>query len=206
MGGFVMLAKLFGSRSSRRTGPDHCFRPELEHLEGRLAPSSGNGHGHEDSQGQQGNQPPVIVNPPGNEHNNVHNNVHITATNSFNTTINNTITITNNITNSFNRTSMLAPPQQTSVQMLNALSSLLATEMGNSQLGSLLNDEIALAVDTYLLPFASKLGITTLKGDINTLQSAINANPLESTPVGQMIGMLAFDVTTTALTSAQPTV
>jgi hypothetical protein len=49
------------------------------------------------------------------------------------------------------------------------------------------------------------LGITTLKSDITTLQNAINANPLESTPVGQLIGTLAFDVTTAALTSAQPT-
>jgi hypothetical protein len=201
MGGFVMLAKLFGSHSSRRTEPDRFFRPGLESLEGRLAPSGGpGGHGHDEHPpGHQDNgPPPATVSAP----TNVHNNVHINATNSFNTTINNTVTITN----SFNGSSFLAPPQQASVQALNALSSLFATQMGSSQLGSLLNDEIALAVDTYLLPFASTLGITTLKGDITTLQNAINANPLESTPAGQLIGTLAFDVTMAALTSAQPTV
>ncbi len=195
-----MSVKLFGTRTSRRMEPNRFFRPELEHLESRLAPSSGHGHGHGDnSQGQEGNQPPpVLVSPPDNSHNNVHNNVHITATNSFNTTI--------NITNSFNGSSFLAPPQQSSVQMLNSLSSLLAAEMGNSQLGSLLSNEIALAVDNYLLPFASTLGLSTLKGDMSTLQNAINTNPLESTPVGQLIGTLAYDVTTAALTAAQPTV
>jgi hypothetical protein len=192
---------LFGSRSSRRAAPDRFFRPELEFLERRLTPSGGpGGHGHDGTPpGHQDNGPPP---PTANAPANVHNNVHITATNSFNTTINNTVTITN----SFNGSSFLAPPQQASVQALNSLSSLLAMQMGNSQLGALLSDEIALAVDNYLLPFASTLGITSLKGDISTLQSAINANPLEITPMGHLIGTLAFDVTTAALTSAQPTV
>ena len=195
-----MFAKLIGTRTSRRTEVDRFFRPELEHLEGRLTPSGGNGHGHDGPPPghQDNNPPPPVVSTT----NHVHNNVHITATNSFNTTIN----TTTNITNSFNGSSFLAPPQQSSVQLLNLFSSLLAKEMGNSQLGSLLSDEIALAVDNYLLPFASSVGITTLKGDISTLQSAINANPLESTPVGQLFGTLVYDVTTAALTSAQPTV
>jgi hypothetical protein len=38
------------------------------------------------------------------------------------------------------------------------------------------------------------------------LNSAIAANPLEGTLIGQAIGTLAFDVTMNALTSAQPTI
>ena len=116
-------------------------------------------------------------------------------------------TITNSFNNTINNTIILMPSQQSAVGGLFALSGLLASTLNNPQLGSLINDEIALAVDMYLDSFPMiASAIPSLSGDISTLQAAISANPLESSLVGQAIGMLAFNVTASALTSAQPTI
>jgi hypothetical protein len=82
----------------------------------------------------------------------------------------------------------------------------LASALSSPQLGTLLNDEIALGVDTYLNNLGLSSVIPTLPGDISTLNAAISSNPLESTVIGHALGTLAFDVTMAALTSAQPTI
>jgi hypothetical protein len=117
-------------------------------------------------------------------------------------------TITDSFNNTINNTVILMPAQQSAVGGLFAFGGLLSGAMHNSQLGSLINEEIALAVDKYLDAFPavqmSPLD-ASLKNDIMTLTNAINApNSLGSTPIGSAIGMVVFNATTSALTSAQP--
>lgn len=207
-----MLTKWFRTRSPRSPELSRFFRPELEALENRLVPSNvlpmhgpgdgngnGNGHGHGHGGGGGGDGPPApppIAGPVVNQGGAVnvagnHNNIHIT--------------------NSFNGSSFLPPLQAGEVGLMFALSSLIAAETGSSQLGGLLNDEVALAVDKYLvgqLANFSGTGITSLlnsvNSDIGTLTSAIHTNPLGSTLLGQVIGTMVQDFTLDALTSAQP--
>jgi len=200
-----MFEKWFGTRTRRASERSNSFRPELEYLEGRLAPSSfmpmddkgkGDDKGPDDDRGG----PPGHFGPgPGPV-----STISTDANHSFNGS-----TITDSFNNTINNTIILMPAQQSAVGNLFALSGLLAGALNNPQLGSLINDEIALAVDKYLdaLPGIANTSLgTSLTNDISTLQSAINANPLENTPVGSAIGMLAFNVTTAALTAAQPTI
>ena len=197
-----MLTKWFGTSASGSSKSDRFFRPQLEYLEGRLAPSSvvpmdshGNGNGNGHGNGNGGG-------PPG--HSNVHNmnnthyNIHITG--SFNGNVdsfNNVVAVAG--------TGAVGPGQVGAIGALFNLSGLVAAETSSSQLGMLIDDEIALAVDTYL---SSTLGlnITGLDNAMTILNTDIHNNPLESTLVGQVVGSLAFDVTMDALTMAQPTI
>src|SRR5215469_8932635 len=96
-----MFEKWFGNRKRRSSERSYSFRPQLEYLEGRLAPSAvmpmddhGNGNGNGNGN-DNGNGPPGHVN----EHNNNNGNVHINAHDSFNTTITNSFnTAINNLT------------------------------------------------------------------------------------------------------------
>ncbi|HEY7311391.1 MAG TPA: hypothetical protein VH643_18665 [Gemmataceae bacterium] len=185
-----MFTKWFGTRTLRQPAKAECFfRPELEALEDRLPPSSVHGMGGDNGNGN--------GNGNGGGHVNIHENIHIT--NSF-----------NNATNSFNGSTFLAPPQQAAVGGLSLLSSLLAAELGNSNLNTLLNDEIALAVDSFLVMQPGIMAVpslvSSLKTDIGTLTNAIGMNPLENSPIGHALGMVAFDVTMDALAAAQPTI
>ena len=96
------------------------------------------------------------------------------------------------------------PTQQAALAGLFSASLGLANALSNPQLGTLLNDEIALGVDTYLNTLGLSSVIPSLPGDIATLNAAISASPLESTLIGQTLGNLAFDVTVDALMAAQP--
>ena len=90
------------------------------------------------------------------------------------------------------------------------ISGFLSSALSNPQLGTLLDDEIALAVDNYLTntpAIASVLGssvVSTLKTDAATLSAAIAANPVESNPIGAAVGMFVYNVTSGALVAAQP--
>lgn len=200
-----MFRALFRTRSLRTPERECSFRPSLEYLEGRLAPS---GLGPMDDHGPHGppgppHGPPGPPPPAGVSNGNSSN---VNAHGSFNNS-----TITDSFNNTINNTIILMPTQQSSVQGLLGISSFLSGALNNPQLGSLLNDEIALAVDTYLTsaPISSILPAsveTSLKADITTLNTAISANPLESSLIGQAIGTLAFDATLNALTSAQATI
>lgn len=193
-----MLTRWFRTRTPRSPQRDPFFRPQLECLEGRLAPSglgpmddhgNGNGNGHDHDHGG----------PP--PHAGVSNGISsgVNAHSSFNGS-----TITDSFNNTINNTIILMPSQQAAVGGMLSLASLLAGGLSSPQLGSLLNDEIALGVDTYLNTLGLSNVIPTLPGDIATLKAAIAANPVESSPIGQALGMVAFDVTMDALTAAQP--
>jgi hypothetical protein len=202
-GGIEMFTQWFGTRPSRSPQRDRFFRPSLEYLEGRLAPSSmvpmDPGHGHGNGNGppghSNGNGGNVIgpVNAPSiNQAGNVHNNIHINAVNSFN----------NTITNSF----ILMPAQQASVAGLFSISFGLAGALSSPQLGSLLSEEVALGVDTYLNGLGLSKLIPSLPGDIAALKADIAANALGSTAIGSAIGSLVYNATLDALTTAQPTI
>jgi hypothetical protein len=123
----------------------------------------------------------------------------------------NNSTITDSFNNTINNTVVLMPSQQLALQGLLGLSGLLASTLNSPQLGTLLNDEIALAVDTYLTsPAISKLlpasVVSSLKSDEATLTAAINANPLNSSPIGHALGTLVFTTTQDALMDAQATI
>lgn len=206
-----MLTKWFGTRALRSAKKDLSFRPWLESLEDRNAPSGlgpmddhghGHGNGNGDDHGPHGPPPPPP--PPAGVSNGISSNVN--AHGSFNGS-----TITDSFNNTINNTVVLMPSQQTAVQGLLGLSGLLASTLNSAQLGSLLNDEIALAVDTYLTSsaIASSLPaslVSSLKADQATLSAAISANPLDASPIGQALGTLAYDTTLDALMAAQATI
>jgi hypothetical protein len=218
-----MLMKWLTTRPSRLAKKDHSFRPWLESLEERNAPS---GPGGPPGPGPNG-PPPPPPGPPGpppphpapphhppgiplgvnnsisaaagnGNHGSFNNS---TITGSFNTTVNNTTVSVN-----------LTMGQTAGVGQLLGISNFLSSALSNPQLGSLLNDEIALAVDHYLTStpaIASVLGTTVvsdLTNDAATLTAAIAANPLEASPIGALIGTVAYDLTSSALMGAQPTI
>lgn len=216
-----MLTKWFGTRSSRSPKHDRFFRPSLEYLEGRLAPSglvpmdqgdggghghghhgngngndNGNGHGNSNNNAGGGGIIGPVAGPVVNQAGNVHNNIHITG--SF-----------NNNTGSFNNVAsaagagFLGPGQAGAIGALFALSSLIATETSNSNIGTLIDDEIALAVDNYINGLVPG---TISSADISKLTSAITTLESGLPFIGPAIGDLAYDVTFGALTAAQPTI
>lgn len=215
-----MFTKWFTDRPTRTPMKDRTFRPWLESLEERNAPSGhgpGGDHDHDHGPPDHHQPPPP---PPGPTNNGVVNNVnasagngnhgsfnHSTITGSFNNTVNNTITNTVNVMVN------MAPGQAFAVEGLFGFSGFLSTALSNPNLGALLNDEIAMAVDNYLTTpsIAMSLGLSsntvnTLKSDASTLSAAIGANPLENSPIGAAVGMLVYDFTASALTSGQPTI
>jgi hypothetical protein len=190
-----MLTKWFESRTSRAL-KDRPFRPCLESLEERNAPSGGPGPDHDHGPPPPHHPPgvPVGVNnsisvAAGNGNHGSFNNSTITG--SFNTTINNTNTVTVNLTMG----------QTAAVTGLLGISNFLSSALSNPNLGALLSDEIALAVDQYLSTAVPSVA-SALSSDITTLTSAIASNPLSSTPFGHLIGTIAHDTTVDALTSA----
>lgn len=196
-----MLAKWLTARPSRPANKDYSFRPWLESLEERNAPS---GHGGDNDQGNQGDHdhghhgPPPP--PPATVNSSIHSNVN--AHGSFNNS-----TITDSFNNTINVAINLPAAQSGAIGGLLGVSNLLSSALSNPQLGNLLNDEIALAVDHYLTStpaVASLLGsgvVTALQNDATTLSNAIAMNPLESNPIGAAVGTMVFDLTSDALMS-----
>jgi hypothetical protein len=218
-----MLTKWFGNRSSRSPQRERSFRPWLESLEPRNAPggfgggdgnSQGGDHGHGPPHQPPGPPgPPPPVHPPGiplgvdnsisvaagnGNHGSFNNS---TITGSFNTTVNNTTTVSVNLTMG----------QTTAVAGLLGISNFLSSALSNPQLGSLLSDEVAAAVDQYLItlsslpssPISSSLG-SALKTDLGTLQTAITS--LETSPGLTFLGTAVHDITLDALMAAQSTI
>jgi len=199
-----VFTKWLTDRPTRTPMKDRTFRPWLESLEERNAPS-GHGPGGGDDKGggddhdHHGPPPPPPATVSASQSSSIN------AHGSFNNS-----TFTNSFNNTMNVVVNLPPAQSGAVGGLLGISGLLSTALSNPQLGTLLNDEIALAVDNYLTgtpAIASVLGstvVSTLKTDAATLSSAIAANPLESNPIGAAIGMFVYDLTSSALTAAQP--
>ncbi len=202
-----MRINWFRTRTPSSPERDRFFRPELESLEGRLAPSNvmpfghgnGNGNGHGDGGGPHHGPPaagPIVnqagaVNVAGD-----HNNIHITG--SF-----------NNNTGSFNNVAgvagagLLGPGQLGAVGALFAFSYLLAAETSNPSVATLIDDEIALAVDNYI---NGLLPGTISSTDIGKLTTAISGLESSLPFIGPVLGNLAYTVTYDALTMAQPTI
>jgi hypothetical protein len=177
---------------------DRFFRPWLESLEER------NGPGGFGPPGPSHPTPPPdpVVNQTGvinvgGDGNSVHNN------NSF-----------NNNTGSFNNMAsvagagLLSPARVGNVGVLFAFNSLLAAEAGNTNVGSLMEDKVALSVDNYLLLPAnfgvlSTSGMTSLGTDVTNLTKGIG--PLEAgLPfIGPAIGDLTYDFTFNWLAAGQ---
>jgi len=174
-----MFEKWFGTRAHRRIGRDRCFRPELERLHDRVLPSGilpmdkGGDHGHGgdggDDGGDKGPPPGHLGVPPG----------HINNPAGSTTTITN---INNTIINSFN-----------AINSNNSINFVAQLNIG--QLNVLVIDEAMLALNSTLVSFGPALGLNTgvFQSNINALQNAINQNPMEHNPFGQLFGALAFE-------------
>jgi hypothetical protein len=204
-----MFTKWLESPTSRAL-KDRSFRPRLESLEERNAPG-GMGPGPDQDHGPPPPHHPPPP-PPGPVNNGVNSSVSASAGDgnhgSFNNStitgsFNNTVTTTINNMVSVN----LMPGQQFAVGGLFGISAALNSM--NSQLGTLVADEIALAVDNYLTnpAVSTSLGlsastVSTLNADAATLSAAIAANPAEASPFGDFVGDVAYHVTLNALTSA----
>jgi hypothetical protein len=193
-----MFRQWLDTRPARSLKKDRPFRLWLESLEERNAPS---GLGPTIEHGPH-HPPPASpsvntsVSTASNAHDSFNNS---TFTNSFNTTITNTISVN------------LMPGQSAAVSGLMGLTNLLSSALSNPQLGSLLTDEILMAVDTYLTTpaISTALGLPSselsiLQGDLTTLQGDI-ANLLGTppSPILSALGTEVFTMTLNALTSPQ---
>lgn len=206
-----MLTKWFGTRPTRSLKKDHSFRPWLEILEARNAPGGGGGHGggHDGGDDQGGDDGHGHHGPPKSPPGGVGNSSitsSVNAQGSFNNS-----TITDSFNNTINYTINLMPGQQAAVGGLLGISGLLSSAFSSPQLGSLLSDEVALAVDTYLTtpPISAILPSSvenSLLTDKATLNAAVSANPLEGSPIGAALGNIVYHATLNALTTAQPTI
>lgn len=189
-----MLASWFAARTPRPSHSDRLVRPWLEQLENRLTPSGGifdHGGGHgphgggppgggSDGGGPPGGGPPVHIN----FHINAHDSFNTTITNSFNTGLNNV---------NVNQFFQFAPVGKTALQS-GLASGIAMTPVGSvGDLINLVTDEMQLAADTYLTFIG--MGSTSLNTQMHDLQTAIQQNPLEGTAIGEITGVLAFDLT-----------
>lgn len=212
-----MLTRWFGNRSSRSLEKDRPFRPWLESLEERNAPSGGPGGDHDHGPPDHHHPPPPPPHHPGPVNNGVVNNVSASAGNGNHGSFNNSTitgsfnnTITNTINNTVNVMVNMAPAQAFAVEGLFGISSFLGSALSNPQLGTLLTDEVASAVDQYLytlsqMPNSPLSGLaSTLKTDLGNLQTAITG--LETSPTLTFLGTAVHDITLDALMAAQPTI
>jgi hypothetical protein len=177
---------------------DRFFRPWLESLEER------NGPGGFGPLGPCHPPPPPgpVVNPPGvisvaGDGNSVH------VNNSF-----------KNNTGSFNNmasvagTGRLSPAQVGNVGVISAFRSLLGAQTGNTNVGTLMENKVALTVDNYLLLPANSgalntSGMTGLDTDVNNLTKAIGTLEAGLPFIGPVIGDLTYDFSFTSLVAGQ---
>jgi hypothetical protein len=165
----VMFRDWFGSRTLHAPKRDRFFRPSLEFLEGRLAPS-GMGPGG----------PPG---PPANVHINNNDSFNTNTNDSFNTAVNN-ITVNQTFTTINN----------TTIQQSFQTNLILSAQQNYQAALGLVLDEFELAAETYLTLAGGQAGNPALASDMHGLQFAIQQNPLEGTSEGAMLGTLAFNV------------
>lgn len=172
---------------------DRYFRPWLESLEERNAPG--------------GFAPPGPAHPPPSPGSVVHQTSAIRVAGDGNSVhINNSF---NNDTGSFNNRASVAgaglfsPAQVGNIGALFALNSLLAAETGNTNVGTSMDDEVALAVDNYLLLPASSgaftNGMTGLGTDVTNLTRTIGTLEARLPFIGSAIGDLTYDFTFNSL-------
>jgi hypothetical protein len=134
---------------------------------------------------------------------------HINDFDDFDLEDNDTIPVVMNNLNVNHFFEMAQAPQNQLVQALvvSLGQALMTTPQATTQDAiSLLTNEFQLARDTGLLVSSVLSGAGANPGvvqDIHNVQAAIQSNPLEATPAGQMAGVLAFDVALNASLSGQ---
>jgi hypothetical protein len=185
----AMFRAWFSSRTTRSPERDRFFRPRLEYLEGRLAPSSmgmqGNDNGDDNNNNQGQNQQDYI-----------------NRFDDFDTNTDDAFQIVLNDA-SVNLFFAVEGMAQTQLQQT-LVSSLIQAVQTTSQATiqdafTLVSDEFQLARDTGMLVNGIQTGASNqtqqaLVQDIHNLQKAIQTNPLESSVGGQVAGALTFDV------------
>lgn len=211
-----MFSSWFGPRASRSSTKERFFRPRLECLEGRLAPSSlpisnaaalgggGGGSGGNPlsgpTEGGGGNQlsgpnEGSLVGP-----------FNLNGFDNFDTTINDSPSLALN-TLMVNHAFATSGLPQNQLQSAFNTTFFLSFQTNPQAAISLLADEAVLAMNTIrVLPAAlihSPVDQALLQ-NIHALQSSIQRNPLETTLFGQVAGVLAYDlVLRTALPAQQ---
>jgi hypothetical protein len=194
-----MFDNWFRTRTPGSPERERFFRPRLECLEGRLAPSSmmmggddGHGHGHGDGGGDGGRTPGQMRNDDNDREHEF-----INDFDDFDEEINEPVNIVmNNL--QVNDFIFLAGLPTAQLQQVFGFTLNLAMQTNPTAAVSLVTNEVSLAKDTAMLVTDVLAGMTppqSLLTDIHNLQSAIQHNPLESTFVGQVTGALAFDLT-----------
>lgn len=198
-----MLRNWLRSRQPRSPQEENRFRPRLECLEGRLAPSAlvmGPGHGHGDGGGDDngGGDDRGRGEPPGQmRHDDDNEQRFINQFDDFDEEDNDGFhVVMNNL--QVNDFIFLAGLPTAQLQQVFGFTLNLAVQTNPTAAVSLVTNEVSLAKDTAMLVTDVLTGVTppqSLLTDIHNLQSAIQHNPLESTFVGQVTGALAFDLT-----------
>lgn len=199
-----MLRNWLRPRQPRSPREENRFRPRLEVLEGRLAPSAlvmGPGHGHGDGGGgddngggddKGGGEPPGQI-----RHDDDNGQRFINQFDDFDEEDNDGFhVVLNNL--SVNDFIFLAGLPTAQLQQVFGFTLNLAMQTNPTAAVSLVTNEVSLAKDTAMLVTDVLGGVTppqSLLTDIHNLQSAIQHNPLETTFVGQVTGALAFDLT-----------
>ena len=202
-----MFRNLLRTHQLRSPREENRFRPRLEYLEGRLAPSAlmGNGHGRGDGGGDDegggdgngGGKGEGGGGPPGQVRHDDEGQRFINRFDDFDESENNGFRVAlNNL--SVNNFIFLAGLPTGQLQQLFGFTLNLALQTNPQAAVSLVTNEVSLAKDTAMVVTDVLAGMTppqSLLTDIHNLQSAIQQNPLETTFVGQVTGALAFDLT-----------
>ncbi|HEY7314539.1 MAG TPA: hypothetical protein VH643_34645 [Gemmataceae bacterium] len=197
-----MLTKWFSPRTPRPSVRPCHFRPQLEYLEGRLAPSSmGMGQGNDNDQGDD-NGKDNNGGPPGhvNVHDNDHENIHINDRDDFDLEDNDAFGVVLNNLNVNQVFALMGTPQAQLTEILfSSLGQAVATTPGATVQNALtlVTNEVQLGQDTGMLLQGVLSGGSvdqSLVTTIHNLQSAIQSNPLEASAAGQVAGIVAFDI------------
>lgn len=198
-----MFANWFKTRSPRSRAQENRFRPQLEYLEGRLAPSAlgfahDKGGGNDEGGGNdQGGGPPGQGN---NNHDNNHVNIHINQHDNFNLDDDNAFGVAlNNISVNQSLFAFGTPQAQLTELLFVSLGQAVVTTPGATVQDALtlVTQEFQLGQDTGMLLTGILSGGGTNAGLVQTihnLQASIQTNPLEASAAGQLAGTLAFDI------------
>ena len=198
----MMFTKWFGSRTPRSAERLVRFRPRLERLESRLAPSSFSPMNGQNDNDDDDNGGPSDDNGGGDDRNGNEPPGQQRYMNGFDNYDTNdddarSIVFDNVGVNQFFRLSAV-PQTQLTQAFVGVLDQVLMSNPQNTQNAiSLVTNEIQLAQDTVsLLPsiLSNSTPNQSLIQDIHNLQTAIQNNPLEATTAGQVLGAVSFDL------------
>jgi hypothetical protein len=91
------------------------------------------------------------------------------------------------------------------IEQLTATLYQMAAMQNPPEANALVLDEVFKAVDSYINDLGNSIGIhnPNLQGQTSAYQNAINQNPLEQSPTGQLLGNLVSNLTLNAISSGQ---